>query len=73
MTNLLIIIQVEDVYGIVSHACCTSGRRIFDANMLKAFPLTFLLLNIIRSNGRIILSINMFIGFLVLSIPVIPY
>ena len=45
-------IQLEDIYGNIGHACCTAGKFIFDADILNALPLTKTRLNMICGNDN---------------------
>ena len=45
-------IKLEDVYVNIGHACCASGKWIFDANILKALTLTKTPLTIICVNDN---------------------
>ena len=52
VVNFVKMIQLEDVYGNIGHACCIYGKFIFNANILKGLPLKKTSLNIICGNDN---------------------
>lgn len=56
-------IKLKDVYGHIGYAYWTSGKWIFEENMLKELNLTTTSLNIICVNDNKKIPIKNFIGF----------